>query len=64
MEYMILGVEFFANKKGVKWRLLRFCTLMQFFFVSLVIILSASTIFKNNCAWELTSELHSNRYYK
>ena len=52
MEYMILGVEFFANKKGVKWRLLRFCTLMQFF------------IFKNNCAWELTSELHSNRYYK
>ena len=34
------------------------------FFVSLVIILSASTIFKNNCAWELTSELHSNRYYK
>ena len=46
MEYMSRGVEFFVNENGVKWRFLSFCALMQFF-VSLVVILSVSAMFKS-----------------
>ena len=46
MEYMSRGVEFFVDQKGVKWRFLSFCALMKFF-VSLVVILSVSAMFKS-----------------
>ena len=51
MEYMSRGVEFFVNEKGVKWRFLSFCALMQFF-VSLVVILSVSAMFKSDALQE------------
>lgn len=51
MEYMSRGVEFFVDEKGVKWRFLSFCALMQFF-VSLVVILSVSAMFKSDTLQE------------
>ncbi|WP_233708530.1 hypothetical protein [Helicobacter bilis] len=51
MEYMSRGVEFFVNEKGVKWKFLSFCALMQFF-VSLVVILSVSAMFKSDALQE------------
>ena len=51
MEYMSRGVEFFVDEKGVKWRFLSFCALMQFF-VSLVVILSVSAMFKSDALQE------------
>ncbi len=51
MEYMSRGVEFFVNENGVKWRFLSFCALMQFF-VSLVVILSVSAMFKSDALQE------------
>ncbi len=51
MEYMSRGVEFFLDEKGVRWRFLSFCALMQFF-VSLVVILSVSAIFKSDVLQE------------
>lgn len=51
MEYMSRGVEFFVNEKGVKWKFLSFCALMQFF-VSLVVILSVSAMFRSDALQE------------
>ena len=51
MEYVSRGVEFFVDEKGVKWRFLSFCALMQFF-VSLVVILSVSAMFKSDALQE------------
>ena len=51
MEYMSRGAEFFVDEKGVKWRFLSFCALMQFF-VSLVVILSVSAMFKSDTLQE------------
>ncbi|EEO24192.2 hypothetical protein HRAG_01249 [Helicobacter bilis ATCC 43879] len=48
---MSRGVEFFVNENGVKWRFLSFCALMQFF-VSLVVILSVSAMFKSDALQE------------
>ena len=46
MEYISNGVDFFINEKGVKWRFLSFCALMQFF-VSLVVIISTIAVFES-----------------
>ena len=51
MEYMSRGVEFFVDEKGVKWRFLSFCALLQFF-VSLVVIISVSAMFKSDALQE------------
>lgn len=47
MEYLSNGIDFFVNEKGIKWRFLSFCALMQFF-VSLVVILSTIAIFESD----------------
>lgn len=47
MEYISQGAQFFTNEKGVKWRFLSFCALMQFF-VSIVIILSVKAVFESD----------------
>lgn len=46
MEYMTKGADFFINEKGIKWRFLTFCALMQFF-VSLVVIISTIALFES-----------------
>lgn len=51
MEYMNHGSDFFVNEKGVKWRFLSACALMQFF-VSLVVIISTIAIFNSNALQE------------
>ena len=47
MEYMNHGSDFFVNEKGVKWRFLSACALMQFF-VSLVVIIPVIAIFRSD----------------
>lgn len=51
MEYMTKGADFFINEKGIKWRFLTFCALMQFF-VSLVVIISTIALFESEALAE------------